>query len=620
MPMQDTLVNVDSRRAETETLGPIERYLTTLLDEFRSLDDGAVADYIPELGKADPSLFGICLVTANGHVYEVGDSARPFTIQSISKPFVLGMALEDRGRDALLARIGVEPSGNPFNAIVVDEASNRPFNPMVNSGAIVATGLIEGPSVAARQDRVLDSFARFIGHDVEVDEDVFESERLTGDRNRAIGYLMRGFGMLEGDCDETLDLYFRQCSLRVTCRDVATMGATLANGGVNPMTGVRALDERYVPDVLSVMSSCGMYDYSGEWVYRVGIPAKSGVSGGIVGILPGQLAIAVFSPPLDPQGNSVRGVRVCERISHDLSLHVLRVHSTIASVVRRSYDGAAARSNHVRPVPDNEILDRDDRAIVVHELQGDLYFASMEAAFRAIADDLAGRRYVVVDLRRVVNVDNAADSLLRELAATLEAEARTLVLAHADVLGPETMPAETATRFVDVDTALDWCESQVLRAARPALVPVVGRSLAGQPLLYGLPAEQLAVLEAAATVQTTAAGEIVIREGDPADALYFVLAGRVSVRLVLADGRRDRRLAAFGPGLSFGETALVAGGVRTADVVTDEPATLARVALDDLRHIGEECPSFMATIYENLARQLSTLLQRANAQVRALDP
>lgn len=363
-----------------------------------------------------------------------------------------------------------------------------------------------------------------------------------------------------------------------------------------------------------------MYDYSGEWVYRVGIPAKSGVSGGIVGILPGQLAIAVFSPPLDPQGNSVRGVRVCERISHDLSLHVLRVHSTIASVVRRSYDGAAARSNHVRPVPDNEILDRDDRAIVVHELQGDLYFASMEAAFRAIADDLAGRRYVVVDLRRVVNVDNAADSLLRELAATLEAEARTLVLAHADVLGPETMPAETATRFVDVDTALDWCESQVLRAARPALVPVVGRSLAGQPLLYGLPAEQLAVLEAAATVQTTAAGEIVIREGDPADALYFVLAGRVSVRLVLADGRRDRRLAAFGPGLSFGETALVAGGVRTADVVTDEPATLARVALDDLRHIGEECPSFMATIYENLARQLSTLLQRANAQVRALDP
>jgi glutaminase len=613
--MEDT---PPARRASgTDIVGPIDRYLATLLDDHRSLDGGVVADYIPELGKADPSWFGICLVTADGYVYEVGDSSIPFTIQSISKPFVLGMALEDRGRDALLARIGVEPSGNPFNAIIVDEASNRPFNPMVNSGAIVATGLIEGPTVADRHARVLDRFERYVGHAVTVDQAVFESERLTGDRNRAIGYLMRGFGMLEGDCDETLDLYFRQCSLRVTCRDVATMGATLANRGVNPITGLRALDERYVPDVLSVMSSCGMYDYSGEWVYRVGIPAKSGVSGGIVGILPGQLAIAVFSPPLDPQGNSVRGVRVCERISADLSLHVLSVHSSVASVVRRSYRGAAARSNHVRTVAETRILDRHDRAIVVHELQGDLYFASMESAFRTIVDDLADTQFVVLDLARAVHADDAARSLLRELATALAEADRTLVVASATAAG-EALLDPTTPAFVDVDAALEWCEAQVL-AADPDLKVVVTASLADQPLLAGVSREALAAVERAATLRDAFAGEVVVREGDPADALYFVLSGRVSVRLVHAHGARDRRLAAFGPGMAFGETALVAEGVRTADVVSDGRTTLARVGLGELRRIGAECPGFMTTVYENLARQLATWLARANAQVRALD-
>ena len=605
--------------AAPEFVSPIDRYRASLLDEYRNLDDGVVADYIPELGKADPGWFGICIVTADGYVYEVGESTVPFTIQSISKPFVLGMSLEDRGREAVLARIGVEPSGNPFNAIVVDEASNRPFNPMVNSGAIVATGLIAGPTVADRQARVLAGFGRLVGHEVSVDHAVFESERLTGDRNRAIGYLMRGFGMLEGDCEETLDLYFRQCSLRVTCRDVATMGATLANRGVNPVTGVRALDERYVPDVLSVMSSCGMYDYSGEWAYRVGIPAKSGVSGGILGVLPGQLAIAVFSPPLDPQGNSVRGVRVCERISEDLSLHVLRVHSTVGSVVRRSYRNPAARSNHVRAPVEAQALEQFERAIVVHELQGDLYFASMEAAFRSVVDDLASTRFVVLDLRRVVNSDAAAASLLRDLADALNAADRTLVLAHPTAAIVEQVGSISASPvFADVDGALEWCEEQVLSAVLPPMSTALS-PLADQPLLLGLSPAELAAVDAAATIEHADAGHTVVREGDPADALYFVLAGRVSVRLAVADGSRNRRLATFGPGMAFGETALVAEGIRTADVVTDEPVTLARIDIGELRRIGTEYPGFMATVYENLARQLATWLQRANAQVRALD-
>ena len=264
------------------------------------------------------------------------------------------------------------------------------------------------------------------------------------------------------------------------------------------------------------------------------------------------------------------------------------------------------------------MLDRDERAIVVHELQGDLYFASMEAAFRTVVDDLDATRFVVIDLRRVVNLDGAARSLLQELAHALVAADRALVLAHpaaaiVGLLGP----IAGATVFADVDGALEWCEGQVL-AAEPTPTAVSFAPLAEQPLLRGLTAAELAAVEAIAAIEQIAAGQTVVREGDRADALYFVLSGRVSVRLVV-DGTRAVRLATFGPGMAFGETALVADGVRTADVVTDEPATLARVGVDALRDLGVSDPRFMTTVYENLARQLATWLQRANAQVRALD-
>ena len=611
-------IEPEIRRSLASLPGPILAYLDRLREEDLPLDTGAVANYIPELGNADPSSFGICLVTADGHVYEVGDTDRAFTIQSISKPFVLGMALEDRGRDAVLARIGVEPSGNPFNAIVVDEASNRPFNPMVNSGAIVATGLITGEDIPARRARIQHAFARYVGHDVAIDQAVFESERLTGDRNRAIGYLMRGFGMLEGDCEETLDLYFRQCSLLVNCRDIATMAATLANRGVNPVTGQQALDEQYVPDVLSVMSSCGMYDYSGEWVYRVGIPAKSGVSGGIIGVLPGQLGIAVFSPPLDAQGNSVRGVRVCERISQDLALHVLRVHSTIASVVRRTYRDTAARSNYVRSEAEQSVLAEHDGAIVVHELQGDLYFSSMEIAFREITEDSDDAEFVVLDFRRVTNIDDAARSLLDSLDEAMTDSGRALVFAHTETIELKTAEPTNPASFADVDGALEWCEEHLLARSLGSTVATTA-PLEAQALLRDISPVDLAALEAIATMTTIPAGEVVVREGAPADALYFVLAGLVSVRLDLLPEGRERRLATFGPGMAFGEMALIDDGIRTADVVTDEATTLARIEVADLRELGTTHPDLMATLFRNLSCQLANWLHRANAQVRALD-
>jgi glutaminase len=238
----------------------------------------------------------------------------------VSKPFVFGMALEERGREAVMSHVGVEPSGNAFNAIAVDD-TNRPFNPMVNAGAIVTTGLIARTDPSHALERVVDVFSAFAGRQLSVDESVYRSESATGDRNRALGFLMKSFGVLDGDVETAVDLYFKQCSLLVTARDLAVMAATLANRGMNPITGTRAIDEEYVENVLSVMSTCGMYDYAGEWGYRVGLTAKSGVAGAVVAVLPGQFGIGVFSPPLDAKGNSVRGILACRDLANELGLH-----------------------------------------------------------------------------------------------------------------------------------------------------------------------------------------------------------------------------------------------------------------------------------------------------------
>ncbi len=301
----------------------VEAEIHNIYETFRSMTEGEVADYIPELAGADPALFGITVVGVGGGVFEAGDTDVAFTIQSVSKPFVYGMALEDHGRDGVLEHVGVEPSGEAFNAIVLDEVSNRPFNPMINSGAIATTALVTGDDHVARLHRILRTFGAYAGRDLQVDSATFFSERATGNRNRAIAYLMKSSEMLDADIEQLLELYFQQCSVLVTCHDLAVMGATLANAGVNPLTGERVLEQRFVKDVLSIMLSCGMYDYSGEWAYRVGVPAKSGVSGGIVAVLPGQAAIAVYSPALDAKGNSARGVRVFEELSSRFSLHFL---------------------------------------------------------------------------------------------------------------------------------------------------------------------------------------------------------------------------------------------------------------------------------------------------------
>ncbi len=282
---------------------------------------GAPADYIPELAKGDPDRFGLAIATAGGELFQAGDALAEFTIQSVSKAFAFCIAIEVIGRAAVLGRVGVEPSGDAFNAIVFDPRTNRPFNPMVNAGAITIAGLLHERFGDAAFPLLLDRMSQAAGQRLAVDEAVYRSELETGHRNRAIGHLLRNCGAITGPVDAILDIYFRQCAILVSAIDLAWMGATLAHIGEHPGTGRQVFDLGAVRDTLAVMFTCGMYDYSGGWAFNVGIPAKSGVGGGIVGVVNRQLGIGTFSPRLDAQGNSVRGIRVFEDLASDFGLH-----------------------------------------------------------------------------------------------------------------------------------------------------------------------------------------------------------------------------------------------------------------------------------------------------------
>src|ERR1700744_592926 len=301
---------------------PLQRFLDRCHADFLTETSGEVAHYIPELSKANPALFGIGLATLDGHVYEVGDTRVPFTIQSMSKPFVFALALDSLGASRVESVIGVEPSGDPFNSIRLN-AENPPFNPMVNAGAIACSGLIHEAKGAGAFEHIRQALGRFAGRELAMDESVYASESANGDRNRAIGYLLRNSGVIIEDVSAVLDVYFRQCSVLVTARDIAVMAATLANRGINPVTGEQVITPYAISRTLSVMTSSGMYDYAGEWIYRVGIPAKSGVGGGILAALPARLGLGSYSPRLDKHGNSVRGIKVCEALSAHYDLHML---------------------------------------------------------------------------------------------------------------------------------------------------------------------------------------------------------------------------------------------------------------------------------------------------------
>lgn len=299
----------------------IQKVLDEIYAKYKDVDDGTVATYIPELGKANPKHFGICLATVEGQVFTAGDWDVEFTIQSMSKPFAFQMALEKHGPQKTLQHVGLEPSGEAFNSIELDPKTGRPFNPMVNAGAIAVASLIKQKPVKDSINAFVERLSGAAGRQLRLDHSVLASETETGNRNRAIGYLLLNAGIIDEEVQQSLDQYFAQCSVLVNTRDLALMAATMANIGHNPVTGQSVFDFQFLKYVMAVMFSCGLYDFAGNWAVEVGVPAKSGVSGGIFGVVNRKLGIGVYSPKLDSLGNSVRGILACRELAGHFGLH-----------------------------------------------------------------------------------------------------------------------------------------------------------------------------------------------------------------------------------------------------------------------------------------------------------
>lgn len=420
----------------------IADYLAETLRGVEHDTSGETAGYIPELAAADPDRLGAVFATLDGEVYGAGDVDTELTIQSISKPFTYALALAGRGFGPVLARVGVEPSGEAFNEISLEPGTGRPRNPMINAGALTAHSLAgpAGLTPAERVDHVVRGLSAFAGRPLAVDEAVCASEVAHAHRNLAIAHMLRSHDVLTEDPRGVVDGYVRQCSVLVTTRDLALMAATLANRGVNPLSGEQVVPEAVVRQVLSVMSTCGMYDAAGDWATQVGIPAKSGVAGGVIGALPGQFGIATFSPRLDGHGNSVRGVSLFERFSTDAGLHLMESPASTPAVVR---------SNHV--------VGHGPGAVRVLELQGGIRFAEAERVVRAAVRGAFPETAVVLDLSRTFSVDDVARRMLLEVARRLTLDGHDAHLVDPGALLPDPDPGDGGRLTVvgDVDQVAD---------------------------------------------------------------------------------------------------------------------------------------------------------------------
>ena len=297
----------------------IEKAMSEAYAKYKGLQEGANADYIPALAKVDSNIYGIAVVTADGQVYTLGDIQSEVSIQSISKVFTMALVMEESSPEAIYSNMGVDATGQVFNSIVaIEQYKGAEMNPLVNAGAITATSMVKGNSYQQIWDKIIGKYDDFAGRKLSVLDDIYKSEAATNQRNQAIASLMSAYGHIKGDFLQATDIYTKQCSVGVNAKDLATMAATLANRGKNPLTGKQVIKGDNVPEILAIMSTAGLYDDSGKWLYRTGLPAKSGVGGGIIAVSPGNFGIAVISPPLDKAGNSVRAQKAIEYISNAL--------------------------------------------------------------------------------------------------------------------------------------------------------------------------------------------------------------------------------------------------------------------------------------------------------------
>jgi glutaminase len=490
---------------------------------------------------------------------------------------------------------------------------------MVNAGAIACSGLIREAEGDGAFEKVLDALGRFAGRRLGVDEAVYASEDATGHRNRAIAYLLRNHSVIKGDVDEVLEVYFRQCSILVTARDLSVMAATLANHGVNPVTGEKVISSYSVARALSVMTSSGMYDYAGEWVYRVGIPAKSGVGGGIMAALPAQFGLGTYSPLLDSHGNSVRGIRTCEALSAHFDLHVLNRSGDVRTCVIAEYGIDRISSRRTRQRHEEKILGEQQDKVRVLELVGAFGYETAEYLSRRLSLVAAQAQIVILDFRRVPTITRAAAQLLAESLDFLSAANVTAVLSGiqpssliAATLDPQIEKIPRVRKFALLDDAIEWTEDQIVfrHGGFVHLGEAVG--LGEQALLADLPQQEMDALAGFMHARSFPPGERIISAGEPANSLYFLESGMVSVKLP-----SGVRVATLSAGTVVGEMALI-DSHRSADVWADTHVQCRELPIEAYFRFRDQHPQIAERLARNLAGLLARRLVQANSRIELL--
>ncbi|MGM7667123.1 glutaminase A [Microbacterium sp. A93] len=594
---------------------PIQHYLEQLLAEVQHLGAGVPYGVHPGGREPRPEDFGICLATVDGRVYSVGVADQEFSIQSISKPFSYGLALADYGFDAVDEKVDVEPSGDPFNQISLAPDTGRPPNAMVNAGALAMSGMIRGGGGKSAVRRIVDTYSRSAGRALTSSRSVFDVEMRQSDRNHSLAYLLSSVGIIENDPTRALEVYLRQCAVQVTCRDLALMAATLANGGTQPLTGEEVFGIDVVERVLSVMMTSGMYDDAGAWVSSVGMPAKSGVGGGTLAVLPGQAGLAVFSPPLDGHGNSVRGLETCRRLSRDMEMHFVRAARSGRSAVRDTREISQLPSRVRRTLEEAEVLEQHGHRARIIEVAGDLFFAGTESLVRAVSELEETVAFVVLDLRQVYDAGRLARQMLTDLQHRLAATGREMVLvtgeeAPAFMAGDDAGPDGSAVPvFRGLGEAVEHCEDALL--ARYGAPPAVTERVlvTDSPALAVLGEADRHRLAGLMEHRSHLDGDIIRRVGQRFGGVHFIVAGRINTIATDPDGERVR-LNTLGAGMTFGELALGTSDRQETTEKAVGDVELMVLTPEAIEVLESEDPALALQLWRALTRDAYTLVDR----------
>ncbi|MFC1745018.1 glutaminase [Candidatus Riflebacteria bacterium] len=616
--------------SNNQNLSPLHEFLEKIHNKYKDLKDGKLASHIPELANVNTDMFGICIVTTDGWIYDIGDASHEFALRNIAGPFTYGLALEKSGEKKVFKQVGIEPARDLLFHLGMSPENGIPFNPLIPAGIITTISLIIDyfmETQAEKEECLMKDLSRFAGRDLKIDEKMYSSDRERGHRKRAIYNILKDFNNFPDEGKESiLDLYFYLSSIKVSARDLGIMAATLANGGKNPLTDAIVLKHETVGKVLSVMASCGMNEQSGEWIHMIGVPARSSSAGGIIGVLPGQLGLAVFSPLIDPEGNSVRGINVFKDLSNNYGLHMFNVPNTVEHVIRIAYDAASVNSKRLRPADEKKILKETGNRIKIFELQGELLFSSMEVLLRNIFNSLDEMDYLILDMKRVLGLKPCSFELCGKLLRSLIEQNLKIVLTHThelpffinflnDLLSEKD---RDQVKFVDdTDLALEWCENELLLSKGIVIDHEETCPLEKYELMQGFTNEELSIFSKILNEKTFKKGENIIKKGEQADVMYFLSRGQVSVYLDLPSGEK-KRLTTFSPGMGFGEMAMLEGSTRAAEVTADTHVTCDALALSDFDNLSISHPTIKYKLLENIARKLSENLRKANHQISTL--